>query len=68
MIASARRACPPLLLAAALGTGLIARPAGAGVTATWTVETYSQYDAGDAENAFTVSKLSAGGQSMAMKS
>ncbi len=55
MTASARRACPPLLLAAALGTGLVARPAVAGVTATWTVETYSQFDAGDAENAFITS-------------
>lgn len=55
MIASAGRACPALLLAAALGTGLVARPAVAGVTATWTVETYAQFDAGDAENAFITS-------------
>ncbi|HVV82994.1 MAG TPA: hypothetical protein VHE35_07930, partial [Kofleriaceae bacterium] len=50
-----RRTTPALLLAAALGAGLVARPATAGVTATWTVETYTQFDAGDAENAFITS-------------
>src|SRR5438445_3538397 len=40
-----------------LGTGLVlwALPAGAVVTATWSVETYQQFDAGDATNAFITS-------------
>lgn len=39
----------------ALGLALCARPAGAVVTATWTVETYQQFDAGDATSAFITS-------------
>ncbi|HVK84437.1 MAG TPA: WD40 repeat domain-containing protein, partial [Kofleriaceae bacterium] len=42
----------------ALGAGLIAAlalPASAVVTSTWTVETYQQFDAGDASNAFITS-------------
>jgi len=35
--------------------GLVSVPAGAVVTATWTVETYQQFDAGDATNAFITS-------------
>jgi hypothetical protein len=35
--------------------GLFALPADAVVTATWTVETYGQFDAGDATNAFVTS-------------
>jgi len=48
-------------LTAALGAALALAPlapvphAAAGVTATWTVETYGQFDAGDAENAFITS-------------
>ena len=38
-----------------LGLGLLARPAGAVVTATWGVETYPQWDAGDATSAFITS-------------
>jgi hypothetical protein len=41
-------------LAAAL-LGVLAVPAGAVVTSTWTVETYQQFDAGDATNAFIMS-------------
>ena len=39
----------------ALAVGLLALPAGAVVTSTWTVETYQQFDAGDATNAFITS-------------
>lgn len=35
--------------------GFLVSPAGAVVTATWTVETYQQFDAGDATNAFITS-------------
>ncbi len=38
-----------------LGLGLFAPPAGAVVTATWGVETYPQWDAGDATSAFITS-------------
>ncbi len=43
--------------AVALGAGLVLslQPAGAVVTATWTVETYQQFDAGDASSAFITS-------------
>ncbi len=37
------------------GLGLCALPAGAVVTATWTVESYPQWDAGDATSAFITS-------------
>lgn len=47
------RTLPATLLAAAVATSIA--PAAAGVTATWTVETYSQFDAGDADNAFITS-------------
>ncbi|HEY3803835.1 MAG TPA: PQQ-binding-like beta-propeller repeat protein [Kofleriaceae bacterium] len=43
------------LLGAAAALCLCALPAGAVVTATWTVETYQQFDAGDASNAFITS-------------
>ena len=43
------------LIAAALALPLLALPAGAVVTATWSVETYQQFDAGDATNAFITS-------------
>ena len=48
---------PRLLTAvAAFGTAaLLARPAAAIVTATWSVETYQQFDAGDASSAFITS-------------
>jgi sugar lactone lactonase YvrE len=49
------RSSSPLLLAAVVGTSVLARPSTAGVTSTWTVETYTQFDAGDAENAFITS-------------
>jgi putative pyrroloquinoline-quinone-binding quinoprotein len=39
----------------ALAVGLLALPAGAVITSTWTVETYQQFDAGDATNAFITS-------------
>jgi len=39
----------------ACGLGLLALPAGAVVTATWGVETYPQWDAGDATSAFITS-------------
>ena len=55
MIARLARTLPAYLLTAALSLGLSAGPAAAGVTSTWTVETYSQFDAGDAENAFITS-------------
>ena len=42
-------------LGAALALSLCALPAGAVVTATWTVETYQQFDAGDASSAFITS-------------
>lgn len=47
-------------LTAAMGAALALAPArvpvaAAGVTSTWTVETYAQFDAGDAENAFITS-------------
>ena len=42
-------------LAAGLGLGLGARPAGAVVTASWSVESYPQWDAGDATSAFITS-------------
>ena len=38
-----------------IGLGLVALPAGAVVTATWSVETYPQWDAGDATSAFITS-------------
>lgn len=45
-----------LTAAAAFGTAaLLARPAAAIVTATWSVETYQQFDAGDASSAFITS-------------
>ena len=43
------------LLGAAAALCLRALPAGAVVTATWSVETYQQFDAGDATNAFITS-------------
>ena len=48
---------PRLMTAAAVfGTAaLFARPAAAVVTATWSVETYQQFDAGDASSAFITS-------------
>ncbi|MBX3159371.1 MAG: hypothetical protein KF773_25600 [Deltaproteobacteria bacterium] len=42
-------------LLAAAGLGLVAAPAGAVITSTWTVETYQQFDAGDASSAFIMS-------------
>ncbi|HEY5938532.1 MAG TPA: hypothetical protein VIU61_27965 [Kofleriaceae bacterium] len=39
----------------AVGLGLLALPAHAVVTSLWTVETYQQFDAGDATNAFITS-------------
>jgi hypothetical protein len=39
----------------AVGLALFALPASAVVTSTWTVETYQQFDAGDATNAFITS-------------
>ncbi len=42
-------------LGAAVALSLCALPAGAVVTATWTVETYQQFDAGDATSAFITS-------------
>ncbi len=39
----------------AAAMGLLAVPAGAVVTATWSVETYQQFDAGDATSAFITS-------------
>ena len=44
-----------LRLFVACGLGLCALPAGAVVTATWSVETYPQWDAGDATSAFITS-------------
>jgi hypothetical protein len=38
-----------------VGLGVLALPAGAVVTATWNVETYQQWDAGDATSAFITS-------------
>jgi hypothetical protein len=38
-----------------VAAGLLAVPAGAVVTSTWSVETYQQFDAGDATNAFITS-------------
>ena len=43
------------VISGALVLGLFALPANAVVTATWTVETYAQFDAGDATNAFVTS-------------
>jgi hypothetical protein len=43
------------IIGAAMGLALCALPAGAVVTATWSVETYQQFDAGDATNAFITS-------------
>ncbi|MEO8550331.1 MAG: PQQ-binding-like beta-propeller repeat protein [Kofleriaceae bacterium] len=45
----------PWVIAGASLLGLFARPADAVVTATWTVETYQQFDAGDAASAFITS-------------
>ncbi|MCW5805961.1 MAG: hypothetical protein KIT31_26585 [Deltaproteobacteria bacterium] len=42
-------------LLAAAGLSLVAAPAGAVITSTWTVETYQQFDAGDASSAFIMS-------------
>lgn len=42
--------------AALLAGGLFIAPAGAVVTATWTIETYQQFDAGDATSAFITSQ------------
>ena len=42
-------------MSGALVLGLFALPANAVVTATWTVETYAQFDAGDATSAFVTS-------------
>jgi len=39
----------------AVAVAVLATPAGAVVTATWTVETYQQFDAGDATSAFITS-------------
>src|SRR5437773_12573690 len=47
------KALRPLLAACVLG--LLTVPADAVVTATWTVETYQQWDAGDATSAFITS-------------
>ena len=45
-----------VVIAAGLGgLALLVSPASAVVTATWTVETYQQFDAGDASNAFITS-------------
>ncbi|HEY6037891.1 MAG TPA: PQQ-binding-like beta-propeller repeat protein [Kofleriaceae bacterium] len=43
------------MIAGASLLGLFARPSEAVVTATWTVETYQQFDAGDATSAFITS-------------
>jgi hypothetical protein len=45
----------PWVIAGASLLGLFARPSEAVVTATWTVETYQQFDAGDATSAFITS-------------
>ncbi|MEO6776986.1 MAG: PQQ-binding-like beta-propeller repeat protein [Kofleriaceae bacterium] len=45
----------PWVIAGASLLGLFARPSAAVVTATWTVETYQQFDAGDATSAFITS-------------
>ena len=45
----------PWVIAGATLLGLFARPSEAVVTATWTVETYQQFDAGDATSAFITS-------------
>jgi hypothetical protein len=44
------------MIRAGLAGLLLAVPAGAVVTATWSVETYQQFDAGDATNAFITSQ------------
>ena len=44
-----------LSIAAGLAVGALALPAGAVVTSTWSVETYQQFDAGDATSAFITS-------------
>ncbi|MBL0217789.1 MAG: PQQ-binding-like beta-propeller repeat protein [Myxococcales bacterium] len=50
------RASVSLIAGLALaGLALLAPPASAVVTATWTVETYAQFDAGDASSAFITS-------------
>ncbi len=43
------------LAAIVIGGSLLAPPAGAIVTSTWTVETYQQFDSGDATSAFITS-------------
>ena len=52
---SHRRASALAPIAALAGIATLAQPAGAVVTATWTVETYQQFDAGDATAAFITS-------------
>lgn len=49
------KAATRLSIAAGLAVGALALPAGAVVTSTWTVETYQQFDAGDATSAFITS-------------
>jgi hypothetical protein len=49
------KAIRPRTLCGALAVAALAAPAGAVVTATWTVETYQQFDAGDATSAFITS-------------
>jgi hypothetical protein len=46
---------PLSVLGLGLGLAVLARPAGAVVTATWSIETYPQWDAGDATSAFITS-------------
>jgi len=49
------KAATRLSIAAGFAVGALALPAGAVVTSTWTVETYQQFDAGDATSAFITS-------------
>ncbi len=49
------KAATRLSIAAGLAAFTLALPAGAVVTSTWTVETYQQFDAGDATSAFITS-------------
>ncbi|MDB4963736.1 MAG: Pyrrolo-quinoline quinone beta-propeller repeat protein [Myxococcales bacterium] len=49
------KAATRLSIAAGLAASILALPAGAVVTSTWTVETYQQFDSGDATNAFITS-------------
>nr|MBA3458211.1 hypothetical protein [Deltaproteobacteria bacterium] len=49
------KAATRLSIAAGIAVGALAVPAGAVVTSTWTVETYQQFEAGDATSAFITS-------------